>query len=283
MNAIDVAKAYFDGWNGHDPAAVMAMFAPDGRYSDPTVQDVRGEAIGRMVQGLINSFPDLAFDLKSEGMIGADLVAAEWLMRGTHRETGRTIALPGADFIRVENGKIGSVQGYFDNKMMMEQLGLTVTVYPAEAQGPISFGLNSRFQSDKNAVPGAISITWIDARSEADGQHLGRYTDKIVEQTTQLPGFLGMMVSTMGTRGYTITAWEDVKQPRQLLREGAHKESMKWFFGEDSTAMAMTSVWEVHHTRMFLRCLRCKKVVEADGERKSCTCGEPLPESPPFL
>lgn len=283
MNPIEVANEYFAGWNRHDPAAVMATFAPEGSYSDPTVQEVRGEAIGRMVQGLINQFPDLAFDIKSEGAMGADRVAAEWLMRGTHGESGRQIALPGADFIQVEGDKIRSVQGYFDSKTMLEQLGLTVISYPAEAQGPISFGSSSRFQSDRNTLPGALSITWIDAQSAEDGHYIGRYTDKIVEQTVQLPGFLGMMLPVIGTRGYTITAWEDVNQPRQLLREGQHKESMKWFFGADSTALAMTSVWELHHTRMLLRCSHCRRVVDADAKQKSCACGQPLPEPPPFL
>ena len=203
-------------------------------------------------------------------------------MHGTHKDTGGSIALPGADFIQVEDGKIRSVRGYFDNSTMQKQLGMEVMAYPAEPQGPLSFGSTLRVESGKNAQPGAISLTWIESHSDADGQHLNEYTQKIVEEATQLPGFLGIVLPSIGKRGYTITAWEDVDQPRRLLREGQHKESMKWFFSEDATAVGMISVWKLHHIRMMLRCAACHKIVDADAKHKTCSCGEPLPEPPQY-
>ncbi len=63
------------------------------------------------------------------------MVAAQWVMRGTNTgpfgggpSTGQSVALPGADFISVEGDKIRSVQGYFDQKTFVEQLGLQVIV-----------------------------------------------------------------------------------------------------------------------------------------------------------
>ena len=59
------------------------------------------------------------------------LVAAEWLMRGTNTgsfnglpPTGIAITLPGADFVRVEEDKFRSVQGYFDSILLPRTLGL---------------------------------------------------------------------------------------------------------------------------------------------------------------
>lgn len=283
MDPIDVVQQYFDAWNAHDPSAVIATFAPGGTYSDPTVAGLTGDAIGRMIQRLIDMFPDLAFDVGSKGALGPDLVAAEWVMNGTHQETGGRVALPGSDFIRVENGKIRSVQGYFDNGTMLKQLGLEIMTYPAQPQGPISFGSATRFQTDKRVRPGAISLTWIEGHSEADGQHLNEYTEKIVEETTQMPGFMGIMLSTINNRGYTLTAWEDVEQPRRLLREGQHKESMKWFFSKESGAFAMASVWQLHHIRLMVRCSACQRVVDLEANRTRCSCGELLPDPPPYL
>jgi predicted ester cyclase len=281
MDAIVVAQGYFDAWNAHDPTAVIDTFAPGGTYSDSTVEGLTGEAIGRMVQRLIDTFPDLHFKIVSIGAVSPDLIAAEWVMEGIQQETGRHVALPGADFIRVENGRIRSVLGYYDNGTFLEQLGLEIMTYPAEPQGPLSFGSVVRFQNDKQMMPGAISLTWIESHSEIDSQHVGQYTEKIVEETAQMPGFLGIMLPSIDNRGYTLTAWEDIKGPRRLLREGQHKESMNWFFSEDSEAFGMISVWELHHARMWVRCPNCKKVV--DVAKETCVCGEPIPEPPPFL
>lgn len=283
MKSIDVAQQYFDAWNAHDPAAVIATFAPGGTYSDPSVQGVSGDAIGRMVQNLINGFHDLFFDIVSIGVVGSDLVVAEWLMQGTHQEMGGRVALPGSDFIRVENGKIRSVQGYFDSGTMLKQIGLEVMTYPAKPQGPISFGSATRAETDKRVRPGAISLTWIESHSDADGQAVREYSEKIVGETMQMPGFLGIMLSTIGNRGYTLTAWEDVEQPRRLLREGQHKESMKWFFSEESNSFAMASVWELHHMRVMVRCSACHKVVDIEANRPTCSCGERLPDPPSYL
>jgi predicted ester cyclase len=44
--------------------------------------------------------------------------------------TGTAITLPGADFVRVEEDKIRSVQGYFDSISLPRALGLDVIVQP---------------------------------------------------------------------------------------------------------------------------------------------------------
>ena len=83
--------------------------------------------------------------------------------------TGGTVALPGADFIAVEGDKIRSVQGYFDRRAFVEQLGLQVIVQPRSV-GPFSFGSSVRAQSGKRTKPGAFSLTWIQVRSEEEAR-----------------------------------------------------------------------------------------------------------------
>jgi steroid delta-isomerase-like uncharacterized protein len=126
-----VAAAYFEAWNQHDPGRIVASFADGGTYMDPASGGaLKGAAIGHYASGLFTAFPDLAFEVVSCGPIGEGMIAAQWLMRGTNTgsmsggpPTGKSIALPGADFITIEGSKIRSVRGYFDMKELGHQLG----------------------------------------------------------------------------------------------------------------------------------------------------------------
>ena len=63
--------------------------------------------------------------------------------------TNLPVALPGADFIRVEGDRILSVQGYFDGGAVPRQLGLDVIVQP-KSIGPFSFGISTRATTGKH-------------------------------------------------------------------------------------------------------------------------------------
>lgn len=136
MELLQVAQRYFDTWNRRDPAAIGATFADGGTYNDPAAgQRLTGEALADYARRLFTAFPDLAFEIVSIAPAGERMVAAQWLMRGTHTgplaggpPTGRSIALPGADFIVVEGDKILAVQGYFDQLTFLAQLGLQGSV-----------------------------------------------------------------------------------------------------------------------------------------------------------
>ena len=85
------------------------------------------------------------------------LIASEWLMTGTNTgsmrglpPTGKTVSLRGADFLRVEDGKIVSLQGYFDSSVVPRSLGLNVIVQPM-AIGPFEFGTSVRASNGSTA------------------------------------------------------------------------------------------------------------------------------------
>jgi steroid delta-isomerase-like uncharacterized protein len=111
-----IVQQYFHAWNAHDGAAVVATFAADGTYADPTTPGpLSGDAIGANAAGLWSWLPDVSFEIRSHARAGDDLFAAEWTMRGTNLgsfnglpPTGKTIEVEGADFIRVANGRIRS-------------------------------------------------------------------------------------------------------------------------------------------------------------------------------
>ena len=156
------------------------------------------------------------------------------------------MALPGADFISVEDHKICSVQGYFDQRTLAEQLGLQVIVQPYTS-GPVSFGTSVFLQTGKRSKPGAFSLTSISVRSDAEKAELQEYGRRIMTEMVQMPGLISAMtVRPVGHRSFTIAAWEDPDSPRQMAQGEAHREAMERFFGPDFAAGAMTSVWVPH-------------------------------------
>ena len=286
MNLLAVAQTYFDAWNRRDPVAIVATFAEGGTYSDPTVPALTGSALATHAGGLFAAFPDLSFEIVSAAQAGDHAVAAQWMMRGTNTgplaggpPTGSTIALPGADFITIDGDKIRSVQGYFDQKTFLEQLGLQVIAQPY-AVGPISFGTGATMQVGKHTKPGAFSLTSIRVRAD-EVQQLNEYSERVLAELAQMPGFISFTALFANNCGYTITAWEDAESASQMLRAGAHREAMKMFLGSDFAEGGMTSVWIPHHINaLWVRCTACGRMSDYDRDEGKCQCGQLLPHLP---
>lgn len=123
-------QVYFEAWDRHDVDAILDSLTPDGTYSDPVGgKDLTGQAYADYANSLFTAFPDLKLELISNTVASNRMVAAPWLLFGTHkgpvgdfRPTNRKIILPGCDFITVENGKVKTVQGYFDPESLFQQL-----------------------------------------------------------------------------------------------------------------------------------------------------------------
>ena len=290
MTPLDIAQQYLDAWNQHDSAAIVACFAAGGTYHDPAAGILTGAAIGDYADMLFAAFPDLSFDIVSAAALADDRVVVEWCMRGTNRgsfagapATGRTIALPGVDIISVDGGAINSLRGYFDQRILVEQLGLQVVVQP-NAIGPFTFGRSTRVHVGNQATPGALSLTWIDVCTEAEHDTVLDYSRQLALEMTQMPGFISWIGITIGERMYTLTAWEDVTNVEQLRRHGVHREAVQRVFGPDFASALHTSVWSPHHLNpLWLRCPSCDQMVNADRASDTCECGAAVPDRRPYL
>ena len=290
MEALECSQQYFDAWNRRDADAVLATFTAEGTYCDPASGGrLRGEALKGYMAGLWAAFPDLSFEIASKGLAGDNLVAAQWIMRGTNTgsmmglpPTGKSVTVSGADFIRVAGGKIQTVDGYFDSRAVPEQLGLQVLVQPKEI-GPFAFGNSTRGWAGKNVKPGAFSVTVLEARSPEEIQAVQRHSQGVVEEMLGMNGFLGFVGVTVGNRLMTITAWESAKDPRQLLAGGAHAEAMKAFFGTELASGGFTSVWvpDRINTR-WVRCGSCHRMTDHERAAGACSCGAKLAEPLPY-
>ena len=287
MNPIDVAQQYFDAWNRRDPPAVLATMAEDGTYSDPgTGGPISGQAFAGYMQGLFAAFPDTSFSIASAGLAAPDFVAAQWIMRGTNTgsmmglpPTGKPIELHGADFIRVADGRIRSVEGYFDSRAIPEQIGLRVIVQP-KAIGPFTFGTAARTWGGSTARPGAFSITALRARDAEDENGVREMSRQVATELLGMKGFIGFVAATVGDRMLTITAWEDPADPRQVMQGGTHGEARKRFRGTAQTlgGGGYTAVFVPERINtMWVRCPACQKMADHAGQGGTCACGAALP------
>jgi steroid delta-isomerase-like uncharacterized protein len=287
MDPLAVARSYFDAWNARDPARIAACFAPGGTYSDPIVSGLPGPAVGEYARTLFAAFPDLSFEIASIGALDGELIAAEWIMRGTNGgsfqglpPTGARVSLPGADFIRVREHGVQAVTGYFDQRAVPEQLGLQVLVQPV-AIGPFAFGTSTLVQAE-DVEPGAISFTALEVRSDAEASEVRERTRAIVQDLLAMPGFVGFLAATVGRHMFTLTAWRDSEAVEQLRGSAAHKEATARFFGPDFARGGQTGVWVAERLNgMWVRCDACAEMAKAEGG--VCACGADLPAAPPWL
>jgi steroid delta-isomerase-like uncharacterized protein len=255
MALADALDTYFSGWNDHDPAGVVASLAEGGTYEDPTTGGpLSGAALVENIEALLVGFPDLHFDIVSVASTGETSAAARWIMRGTNTgplpagpATGGTIALPGADFIDYDPvaDRVSKVVGYFDTATLLGQLGLQAHITPGDMEPITKFGISLRVDSQRQTVPGAFTVTWIEIDPGFQGALIEASTAIAIEQLGN-DGYLGTCFATVGRRNYTFTAWESTEAAMAALHGGAHGAAMRQARsgGLGDNAIGVTSLWK---------------------------------------
>lgn len=281
-----VFQQYTDAWNSHDAAAIIATFEAGGTYNDPvTPGPLTGEAIGVYAKGLWDAFPDLSFETLSSIENGNGLLAAQWLMKGTNTgsmnglpPTGKSISLRGADFVSVKGGKIHSIEGYFDGGAVPRSLGLDVIVQPS-AIGPFEFGVSMRVSSGSNALPGAFSLTNIEARDEKEKATILEHGRKISQDMLSMPGFISLVTAAVGNRLMTVAAWKNQESMVPLMKGGAHRVAVDRYFRSELGRAGMTGIWVPGRLNpRRVRCEACSKMAPVVDSQEVCSCGATLPD-----
>ena len=132
MELPQIVSTYIDAFCRQDLDKCLATFAPDGTYSDPaTAQPLWGQALKAYFGAWFAGFPDATTETVAVHAITEDLVVWRWVIRGTNTgsnlgspPTGRSLILPGCEFIEVRYAKVQRIEGYFDRLSILEQLGL---------------------------------------------------------------------------------------------------------------------------------------------------------------
>src|SRR5262249_31592684 len=136
--------------------------------------------------------------------------------------TGREIALPGADFMTFDGDGIATVTGYFDSGKLPRDLGLDVIVQPS-AIGPWRLGVSSRLVARGDVEPGAFSLTVLEARNDEEIAETRLRSREIATRLLDVPGFLSFMGVAVGSRMFTISAWETPEAVQQVRALPEHR------------------------------------------------------------
>lgn len=133
---IRVVRALYDAFNAGDLDGAAALVSDDFELTDVAAgQTLSGpDGCRRWIGMFRTALPDASAELVDVIAEGSR-VATEHIGRGTHRgplvgpagtipPTGRAIELRLAEFFDVHQGKITSLQAYYDSASLMRQLGL---------------------------------------------------------------------------------------------------------------------------------------------------------------
>ena len=121
-------------WSKGNLAAADELMAPDVVIHQPEVGGIAGlKAFNTTIRAAFPDWYSTAEELIAEG----DRVAERWTGRGTQRgefqgipPTGKQVAVPGAVFYRIRDGRISEFRGSFDMLSLLQQLGVAPAVAP---------------------------------------------------------------------------------------------------------------------------------------------------------
>lgn len=125
-----VILEYLERWNQHDVSGIVAMMAPDGEYTDPSLPAaVSGSDLEQHLSGLFAAVPHLHLDVIGAAADGPSTAVAFWRMTGTVDFPGGNATghydLHGSDIIRVDQrGAITWTAALYDQVAFLTQSGV---------------------------------------------------------------------------------------------------------------------------------------------------------------
>lgn len=141
-----------------------------------------------------------------------------------------------------------------------------------------------RLRSSNTGVPGALSMTWMDVRDEAEAEEVRQRARAIAAEMARGSGFIGWVGIGIAERLYTLTLWDDPEAIRQLSRNTLHQAAVRKVFESDFGTAFHTGVWVPDHLNpRWQRCPRCGTIIDLDRPDASCPCGEPVPARRSYL
>lgn len=279
MDLIETAGRWTAAWRAGDTAAIADAVAV---FADPdTPEPVGGDALAEHVTAVLERFHDLELDFAAPGDAG-DTVVVTWTLTATHRGaylgmpgTGETAVVVGTDVLTTVDGAV-HVRRYFDRVALAQSLGYTARFLPASDEVQ-DYGVCTRSGTGKPAYPGVITFTYLDVRDDVESPDVDLLSTEVVKSLRASKGFLGAATFELGTRKYTVTAFDRPESVR-AVHGRPHQRAMRRFFSSGLCTGAYTSVWSLERESFFLRCPVCGAVVNA-GAGNTCECGTtPTPE-----
>jgi steroid delta-isomerase-like uncharacterized protein len=290
MTAAAAAQRYFDAWNRHEAGPLLAAFAPTGSYADPgTPQPLRGWDIVNYANGLFATFPDLSFEVASLDAGAEGRASAQWVMRGTNTgplgtapPTGARVELAGSSFFTIADDLVSEVRSYFDRQTMPEQLGMQVIIQP-QIVGSMLLGTSVHMTPSRIDPPGAVTLSWVEARTPAEAVEVTTVTGtEVIQELGALPGFLSAVLARAGNRMFTVAAWDDAASATAVVEgEGPGEKTRGLLTGARAGSAGHTAVWVPGEARStWVRCAACGRASDPEAAEGRCECGAELTARP---
>ena len=130
-----VATVFIDGFNSHDERRIREGYADNVVFEAPGGVRLKGaDAATEYSMGFVRAFPDVRITLTNL-VASDDGVAFESYIEGTHQDTlegpggaipatNRRVTGKGAEFIRIQDGKVAEERLYYDQLDLLTQLGV---------------------------------------------------------------------------------------------------------------------------------------------------------------
>jgi steroid delta-isomerase-like uncharacterized protein len=121
-------------WNEGDLALVDEMYTPECvRHDCGLPHAVLGvDALKNHFAFYRSAFPDLSMTIQ-ETIVKGDKIVWHWTLTGTNTgpmgeapPTGKAVQLSGVSFARIDNGKISELWDYYNQAMLLYQLGFAI-------------------------------------------------------------------------------------------------------------------------------------------------------------
>jgi hypothetical protein len=279
MDLIETAARWAAAWRERDAAAVADAVA---EFADPdTPQPVAGADLAAHVEAVLTRFPDLVLDFAPAADAGGTAVLT-WTLAATHRApylgipaTGGAAAVTGVDVLTVVDGAV-RVRRHFDRVALASSLGHTARFLLSRDEVQ-EYGISARTTMGRTDYPRVLTFTYLDFRDDVEGADVDLLSTEVVKSLRASKGFLGVGTFEIGTRKYTISAFDRPESVR-AVHARPHQRSLRKFFRGGLCTGAYTSVWVLERETLHLRCPDCEEVVDA-GAGKTCACGTtPTPD-----
>ncbi|SDF44880.1 conserved hypothetical protein, steroid delta-isomerase-related [Lentzea fradiae] len=279
MDLIETAARWAAAWRERDATAIADLVAD---FADPdTPEPVAGADLVAHVEAVLTRFPDLVLDFAPA--VGADGTAVlTWTLTGTHRApylgipgTGGVARADGVDVLSVVDGGV-RVRRHFDRVALASSLDHTARFLLSHDEVQ-EYGISARTSAGRTDYPRVLTFTYLDFRDDVEGAEVDLLSTEVVKSLRASKGFLGVGTFEIGSRKYTISAFDRPESVR-AVHARPHQRSLRKFFRGGLCTGAYTSVWVLERESFHLRCPDCEEMVDA-GVGKTCACGTtPTPD-----
>ncbi|MDG4765627.1 ester cyclase [Solwaraspora sp. WMMD406] len=273
-----IARAHLDAWQSGDADAVAGSV---DSYQDPDTADaIAGADLARHATEFLHTFRNARFEV-GHAVADETVAVLGWTMAAEHRApyrgvpaTNTSLSVSGVDTV-TQVGETVRVARRFDRLAVLEALGYQGQALPVD-ESDRQFGTSSRTLSGRTARPGALVLTSLQVRDDAESAEVDLLVTPIVTALRASRGFLGMSTFDVGDRKFTVSTFDSPTSVR-AVHARPHQRAVRRFFQGGLCLRSMTSVWEATSVHDFARCPRCGAVVAVHKE-PLCECGWSVPD-----